>query len=86
MMPFGLLAILAHRIREQTPHRVRVKSSNAGIVRHLKGTEAALPKNYYFMRLYGLRPEGPGGNSHDRQVVDREPIKTREHRRCGTKR
>jgi len=43
-------------------------------------------KDYYFMRSMTLRPEGPGGNSHDQQVVDQEPIKTSERRRCGTKR
>jgi hypothetical protein len=30
-----------------------------------------------------LRPEGPQGNSHDREVVDQDPSISIEGRRCG---
>ena len=60
-----------------------VKLNLRQIISHKKAQEA---QNNLFRALDDLRPEGPGGNSHDRQVVDRDPMKASERRRCGTKR
>jgi hypothetical protein len=63
--------------------------SNTGLVRNnkapncslnnlcLRGTSFArgFAQKLLLNALYELRPEGLSWNSHDRQVVDREPIK-----------